>query len=95
MNLKQRDEPWQGIAKWAWSHGYAGQSQFDQQPAEILALGQFDAAAIDLGDIADDGQTQPGTELRRLAPAQVSAWHDRLVERHDLVARMPQASKVV
>ena len=37
---------------------------------------------------APDREPEAGAELRRLAPAEIAARHDRLVERHDLVARM-------
>ena len=38
---------------------------------------------------APDREPEAGAELRRLAPAEIAARHDRLVEGHDLVARMP------
>ena len=40
-----------------------GQPQPHQQPAKILAFFQADRAFVDFGDVAHDGETQPGAGL--------------------------------
>ena len=40
----------------------------DQQPAQILTLIQFNGAAINLCNIADNGEAEPGARLARVQP---------------------------
>src|SRR5207253_4324818 len=45
------------------------------QPAQILALLELDRAAVDLGDVADDGEAEAGAGLARIEPG--AAVEDR------------------
>jgi hypothetical protein len=56
--------------------GCPGQLQPGEQAAQILALLKRDRTAVDLGDIADDGEAEAGAGLAGIEPG--AAIEDRL-----------------
>ena len=67
-----------------------GRLEVHADHAERGVAHDVDREPVGLREPCAHRQPEARAELRRLAPAEIAARDDRLVERHDLIARMPR-----